>query len=175
MYLVISQVKIEQLQKYHYCADGKMSFEEYANSPEGKELFAITPLIIDPVKDKKNLAYQIAMDVAWLSLCYNSPLNIYVMIDNWWYKNMHFIGLQSRRNFGKCSQMSNKCHLEGYAVGSPEVQSFRVPQETTYYQGDIDVIEQEIAKIVLDKSFNMREKPIQYIRVTARDGFKLML
>jgi hypothetical protein len=71
--------------------------------------------------------------------------------------------------------MSNKCHLEGYAVGSPEVQSFRVPQETTYYQGDIDVIEQEIAKIVLDKSFNMREKPIQYIRVTARDGFKLML
>ena len=47
--------------------------------------------------------------------------------------------------------------------------------DISYYQGDIDVIEQEIAKIVLDKSFNMREKPIQYIRVTARDGFKLML
>jgi hypothetical protein len=36
-------------------------------------------------------------------------------------------------------------------------------------------MEQEIAKIVLDKSFNMREKPIQYIKVTARDGFKLVI
>ena len=175
MYLVISQVKIEQLYKYHYCADGKMTFEEYAESPEGKEFYSITPLILQPIKDKKSLAYQIAMDVAWLSLCYNSPLNIYVMTDNWWYKNMHFLGLHSRRNFGKSSKMSKKCHIEGYDIGSPEVQAFRVPQETTYYQGDIDVIEQEIDKIVLDKSFNMREKPIQYIRVTARDGFKLML
>ena len=174
MYLVISKIKIEQLQKYHYQADGKMSFEEYVNSPEGQEFYHITPLIIMPVKDKKNLAYQIAMDVAWLSLCYNCPLNIYVMTDNWWYKNMHFLGLHSRRNFGRSSQMSNKCHIEGYDVGSPEVQAFRVPEESTYYKGDIDVIEQEIAKIVLDKSFNLRENPIQHIRVTAKDGFRLV-
>ena len=151
-----------------------MSFEEYANSPEGKELNSITPLIIMPIKGKKNLVYQISTDISWLSLCYNCPLNIYVMTDNWWYKNMHFLKLHSRRNFGKSTQMSKKCHIEGYEVGSPEVQAFRVPQDSTYYKGDMDVIEEEISKIVLDKSFNLREKPIQHIRVTARDGFKLL-
>lgn len=174
MYLVISPIKIEKLQKYHYQADGKMTFEEYAESPEGKEFHSITPLIIDPVKDKKNLAYQMSMDIAWLSLCYNSPLYIYVMSDNWWYKNMHFLGLRSRRNFGKCTQMSNKCHLEGYTVGSLEVQSFRVPEDSTYYKGDLDVIVKEVSKIVLDKSFNMKENPVQCIRLTASGGLKLL-
>lgn len=174
MYLVISPIKIEKLQKYHYQADGKMTFEEYANSPEGKEFHNITPLVIEPIQDKKDLAYQIAADVAWLSLCYNSPLYIYVMTDNRWYKNMHFLGLRSKRNFGKCTQMQNLHHLEGYDLGSPEVQSFRVPKGSTYYKGDLDVIEKEVSKIVLDKSFNMRENPVQCIRLTASGGLKLL-
>lgn len=172
MYLIISSVKIDKLMKYDYLNGGKMAREEYYNTPEAEEFLAITPLIIDPIDDKRYLPSKIAGDISWLSLCYNCPLNIYVMTDNWYYKNLKLLHLRSRRNFGKCSQMQNLHQIEKLDLNSSEIDALRVDINTTYYKGDYDTIEREFSKIVLDKSFNMRKNPIQYIRLTAKEGFR---
>lgn len=172
MYVIISPIKIEKLQKYHYMLDGTVDFETYMQTSEGMEFGNIAPLVIKPIENKKDLVFQISMDITWISLCYNIPLYIYVMTDNWYYKNLHLSFLRSRVNLGKCTEMSNLHHIQGYALDSLEVQSLKVPLERAYYKGSMEVIEKEVK----DKfqSINLRKEPIYTYKLSILEGLVLI-
>lgn len=172
MYVIISPIKIEKLQKYHYMLDGTVDFETYMQTFEGVEFGNIAPLIIKPIGNKKDLMYQISMDITWISLCYNIPLYIYVMTDNWYYKNLHLSHLRSRTNLGKCTEMSNLHNIQGYALDSLEVQSLKVPLEKAYYKGNMEVIEREVR----DKfqNINLRKESIYAYKLSVLEGIVLM-
>ena len=172
MYVIISPIRVDKLQKYHYCNDGTMDFETYTQTSNGIEFSNIAPLIIEPINNKKDLVRQISMDIAWISLCYNIPLYIYIMTDNWYYKNLHLNLLRSRRNFGKCTEMSNLHHIQRYTLDSTEVQSLRVPLEKSYYKGDMEIIEREVK----DKfqNINLRKEPIYAYKLSISEGLVLM-
>ena len=92
MRLIISPIKIELLQKYSFPKDkyGNIDLEKYDSTSEGADFFSITPLVVDRYSNKKELAHHTAIDISWISLCYNCPLYIYVMTDSWYYKNLDF-------------------------------------------------------------------------------------
>ena len=176
MRLIISPIKIELLQKYDFPKDkyGNIDLEGYYKTPEGADFFSITPLVIDWYSNKKELAHHAAFDISWLSLCYNCPLYIYVMTDSWYSKNLGFSNLKSRRNFGKCKEMTNLRNIKGYDLNSPEINALRIEPNVAYYKNDIDKIEEEVSKIILNREFNMKEKPIWCIKLTVKSGFSLI-
>lgn len=158
------QFEIPKKDKY-----GNLDTETFYNSRQGKEFLKINPLVLRSVKEKKDLSFQIAMDISWISLCYNCPLYIYIMTDNWFYNNIPFRFFRYS-NYGKSAELQKLGQFYG-GYNFPEIQDLRVDINTTYFNGDMSSIDEHFSKIVKE-NINLRDFPIWGYSLTVEEGFK---
>ncbi len=148
---LLQRIKIPKKDKY-----GNLDLDLFFSTEDGKNFLSIVPLVLSSVKDKKELFYNVSMDISWISLCYNCDLYIYVMSDNWFYKNLD-LNFHRHANFGNCSELQN-LHIKYGTYDFPEAKMLKLPLEMTYFCGDMCIIEKEISENL--KDINLREKPI---------------
>lgn len=136
MYYIISPTPVEKLMKYHIPYVGKTHTRDMATfcaTENGKEFLEINPLRISHEKNKSSAIYNVAVDIAWIGLCYNHPLYIAFMTDNAFY-NMFDLGMARYTNFDKCTKMQRE---NKFAEINPEEE---------YFKGDYNTILSECNK-----------------------------
>lgn len=171
MYYIISAKPLDYLKQFHIPYVGKTKTrdsEAFYSSTKGKKFLRITPLVISNCNDMRDAAHNIAIDIAYLSLCYNIPLYIYVLSDKSFYKELD-IGCVSFRNFGKVAKLTD-LHAKYNSYDFPEAKELKVDQQNTYYKGNID----EIIKVVAETL--PKKKLTNYtcfsFKLTAKRGLK---
>lgn len=171
---MISPMPLSDLQKYSFCGESKSKKSDiYDESAESKEFTAITPFVLDTAENKKDLGWFLTRDLSWISICYNLPLYVYIMSNRWYYKNVNFGNLRSRRNFGKCSQMQD-LHMQGYALDSLELEALRIDSRTRYYANNMEFLEADIKEILSEDRFNLKKHPVIAIRLTVEGGIQIL-
>lgn len=165
MYYIISKFPISFWEGVHVpYIDGTQNrdSEKFLKSKIGQKINNNPPLAIKYVNSKKALAYDVAIDVAFMGLCYNCPLYVYIMKDSYYYNHLD-IGFVSLRNFGNVSKLTSLPDRT-----SEEANQLRIDQTTTYYGGDVDTIE-----LVCNEKFkeiNLKNSPIWGYTITAEKG-----
>ena len=159
----LQQFEIPKKDKY-----GNLDLDAFYNSNEGVRFREIKPLVIEYIKNKKDMSFKIAMDISWISLCYNCDLFIYVMSDNFYFDELK-LGLHTYRNFGKVTELHNLRYRYN-SFDFPEYDELRVDINTTYYKGEMEKINEEVCKIL--NVVNLREKSLWGYKLSAQKGFK---
>lgn len=165
MYYIISTHDISFWKSLHvpYLTGSRTrDVERFFEGPYGKRINNTPPIAICAANTKISAAENIALDIAFISLCYNCPLNIYIVTDTYYHRTLD-LGFASLRNFGNVSKLLS---LE---PGSEEAEKLRVDRNTTYYNGDAVEMEKTIAPII--KSLNFKNKAIYSFKITPEKGF----
>lgn len=168
MYYIISPLRIDALQKYKLPVKDKYKNKDYElfyNSKEGQEFLKIVPIRIKSERNKKELIFNLSMDISWISLCYNCDLYVYVMKDSWYYKNLDF-WYQMHTNFGNLSKMQK------LGLNNNEAFKYKLSNENRYYQGDIETLENNMMNNL--KVINLSKNPICGFSVSLMSGIKVL-
>ena len=167
MYYIISPKPIDYLKKFKIPYKENSSTRDsmaFYNTDEGKEFLKISPLIISRAPNLKEGAYQAAIDISFISLCYNCTLYIYAMKDNYYYNNLE-LGFSGYRNLGKLSKLT-----DSNIDKSIDVNKLKIPMDTTYFKGNIDTIIQSMSESFKDIKFS--RNPCYTFRITPKSGIK---
>ena len=118
------------------------------------------------VKRFKAMIEDIAMDLQWISICYNDPIYVYVFIGYKilpipWVKDSNTISITG---FGKCSDMQ--------CVENPE--EYKLPMQDRFYQDDFEKFEKEV-KSMLESICALDKRQIFNFKLTKENGFKRIL
>lgn len=167
MYYIISKFDLDFWKTVHVPFIEKSQNRDshtFWMSDMGHKIDKEAPIAIKNVKDKKSLMYDIAMDVAFMSLCYNCPLYIYVLKDGYYYKELD-IGFVSLRNFGKVSELTDRSN-----GGDTTAKELLIPVDDTYYKGKVEDIQDAFKKTFSNVSFKS-QKVFGY-KLTKEEGLK---
>ena len=165
MYYIISTYDIAFWKGIHvpYISGSRTrDVEKFFEGPYGKRINNNPPIAICAANTKISAAENIALDIGFISLCYNCPLNIYIVTDTFYHRTLD-LGFASLRNFGNVSK------LIALEPGSEEALELRINREDTYYCGDIEKISETIVPII--KSLNFKNKTHYCFRITKEEGF----
>ena len=165
MYYIISTHDISFWKRLHvpYLPGSRTrDVEKFFEGAYGRRINDTPPIAICAANTKVSAAENIALDIAFISLCYNCPLNIYVVSDSYYQRTLD-LGFASLRNFGNVSK------LLALEPGSEEAEKLRVDRNTTYYNGDTIKIQQVVSPII--KSLNFKNKSIYSFKITPEEGF----
>lgn len=139
MYYMISPIPFEDYKKYHvpFLVENKYgrNWNEFYETEEGKEFRSIAPVRMYYQKNRKELLWNVAMDICWISGCYNCPLHVYIMKDKVFHKELD-LGYMKYTNFGKCKAMEGSAEEKDFSV--------RLPRSDTYFQGNMAEIERQV-------------------------------
>lgn len=130
MYYIISPIPVENLKKYQIPFVARTYTRDmttFCTTDNGKEFLQINPLRISHEHSKSNAISNVAIDVAWIGLCYNIPLYIAFMTESAFH-NTFDLGMARYTNFDKCTKMQRE---NRYA---------EISKAEQYFQGDYNSI-----------------------------------
>ena len=149
---------------------GNLDLDTFYNSIQGQKFREIKPLVLNYIKERKDLSFQIAMDISWISLCYNCDLYIYIMSDNCYF-SMLDLGFHSYKNFGKSAELQRLGQQYGN-YNFPGINDLKIDINTTYYKGDLQTIEDVVNENI--KSINLRKRAIWGYKLSVNNGFNMI-
>lgn len=167
MYYIISKMDLDFWKTVHVpFIEGTQNRDSYAfwMSEMGRKINDSAPIAIKSVKDKKSLAYDISIDIAFMGLCYNCPLYIYVLRDGYYNKDLD-IGFLSLRNFGKVSELTNSPDNK-----SAKAKELLIPVESSYYGGKVEDVMRATANVF--SNINFKNKKVFGYKLTVEKGFE---
>ena len=167
MYYIISKFDLDFWKTVHVpFIEGTQNRDSHAfwMSDMGHKINDGAPIAIKSVKDKKSLIHDVSMDVAFMSLCYNCPLYIYVVRDGYYYKELD-MGFLSLRNFGKVSELTNRANNR-----DAKTKELLLPLENAYYNGKVEDIQTAFNKTFYEMNF--KNKKVFGYKLTKEEGLE---
>lgn len=153
MYYIISPIPFEDYKKFHipFLAENKYQrdYNNWYETENGKEFRSISPVRMSYENERKQMLFQIAMDICWIGCCYNCPLHIYIMKDKIFHNELD-LGYKRYTNFGKCKAME----------GDKKDYSMKLPRTEMYFEGQMAVVEKQVYDVMKFKLTN--DNPIAH-------------
>ena len=149
LWYIISPKKIEYFislnipEKDEY---GNKDLDLFALTEIGQEFFNLEPLRLGHKTSKKEIISSISTDIAWISMCYNVPLYVYVISDRYYNKNLNL-------GFSSCTHLSCNKRLQDVLSGvsdysSEESKKLKIPKENRYAINLYEDVEERITNML---------------------------
>lgn len=149
MYYMISPIPFEDYKKYHipFLVGNRYgrNYNGFYETEEGKEFRSIAPVRMYYQKNKRQMLFDIAMDICWIGCCYNCPLHVYIMKDKVFHNELD-LGYMKYTNFGKCKAMEGTPKDKDY--------SMKLPRNEMYFQGNMSEVEKHVHDVMKFKLNN---------------------
>lgn len=154
MYYIISPIPFEDYKKFHipFLAENKYQrdYNSWYETENGKEFRSIAPVRMSYEKNRKQMLWEIAMDICYFGCCYNCPLHVYIMNDKIFHKELD-LGYAKWTNVGKCRAMERV----------DKDYSIKLPRSEMYFEGQMAVVEKQVYDTMKDFKLT-NDKPIAH-------------
>lgn len=157
MWYIISPKKIEYFMDLNVPNKdkyGNKDLELFSEMKEGQEFFNLEPLKIGYRKSKKEIINAMSVDISWISICYNTPLYLYVISDRFFNKYIN-LGLSSCTHLSRNQYIQEvQLGIEGYSI--EKAKSLIIPKEQRYKVWVLEEVEKKIETWVNSLKLNER-------------------
>lgn len=171
MFCILSPVKIEELMKVDIPVKdkyGNADLDSFYSTNQGKEFSLLDPLRTYRFTSKIGVIDEIQKILGVGVVVYNCPLYVYVMSDNWYYKNLS--GMHSVMFSHLYRMVEYQKRVNSFGFCDYRTQELRIKDEEMYYQGNFKLLESDIEKVM--SVINLREQPLWSFYISKNEKFR---
>lgn len=173
MFCILSQVKIEDLMKISIPVKDKYdnaNLSLFYDSNQGKEFSLIDPLKTYRSTNKYSIIDEIQSILGFCAVVYNCPIYIYVMTDNWYYKNLKGMRSVMFSHLYKLTKYQEIVNSSGFS--DKKAEELRINNKDMYYEGNFDLLESEIIQVM--SVINLHKQPLWSFCIDRNNNFRMI-